>query len=552
MLTLRPYQQAAKAAVYEHLRARDDNPVVVIPTGGGKTPVIASLCADAVNLWNGRVLVLAHVKELLEQTADKLQRTCPELKFGIYSAGLNKRQTKEPVIVAGIQSVYQKACELDRFDLIVVDEAHLIPPDGEGMYRTFFADAHIVNPQVRVIGFTATPFRLKEGMICDAGGILNHVCFEVGVRELIRDGYLCPLVSKGTLHSADTSGVHIRDGEFMVVELEEVMDDDQLVQAACQEIVDQTRDRQSVLLFCSGVRHGQHVAATLRDLHQRECGFVCSQTPPAERDALLERFRSGSLKYLANVNVLTTGFDAPNVDCIVMLRPTLSPGLYYQMAGRGFRLHPGKVNCLILDFAGNVLRHGPVDAIQQIVRRKGSGGPPPVKECPECHSLIHTGYARCPDCGHQFPPPQRTKHSSTAGEQQVLSAAVTDVEYEVRDIRYAIHRRKGTEEAPPTLRVEYRLGLDHWISEFLAFEHTGYARQKAEQWWQQRSHDPVPETVEEALDLATAGALCRTDSVTVRSIAGEKYDRIVRHGLGEKPEPLFVGAEPFDPDDVPF
>src|SRR5262245_53133770 len=159
-MLLRPYQEAAKQAVYDHLRARDDHPCVVIPTAGGKTPVIASICKDAVGCWGGRVLILAHLRELLEQAADKLHRTCPEIGFGVYSAGLKRRDNGQSVIVAGIQSVYRRACELDPFDLVIVDEAHMIPQEGDGMYRQFLADARVVNPRLRVIGFTATPFRL--------------------------------------------------------------------------------------------------------------------------------------------------------------------------------------------------------------------------------------------------------------------------------------------------------------------------------------------------------------------------------------------------------
>jgi DNA repair protein RadD len=155
-MQLRPYQQEAIEAVYRHLRERDDNPVVVIPTAGGKTPILATMCKDAVTRWNGRVLILAHVKELLEQAADKLRAVCPEVRFGVYSAGLNRRDTEHAVIVAGIQSVYRRACELDAFDLIIVDEAHLIPTSGDGMYRQFLADAKGVRPTVRVIGLTAT------------------------------------------------------------------------------------------------------------------------------------------------------------------------------------------------------------------------------------------------------------------------------------------------------------------------------------------------------------------------------------------------------------
>ena len=175
MLTLRPYQHEAVAAVYQHLRERDDNPCVVIPTGGGKTPVMATICRDAVVTWGGRVLIVAHVKELLEQSADKLRVVCPEVKFGIYSAGLKRRDTQAPVIVAGIQSIYKRACELGPIDLILVDEAHMIPPEGEGMYQQFLAEAKVVNPNLRVIGLTATPYRLKSGLICTPDHFLNEV-----------------------------------------------------------------------------------------------------------------------------------------------------------------------------------------------------------------------------------------------------------------------------------------------------------------------------------------------------------------------------------------
>jgi DNA repair protein RadD len=356
MLLLRPYQEAAKAALYGHLRARDDNPCVVIPTAGGKTPVMASVCKDAVTSWGGRVLVLAHVKELLSQAADKLRSVCPEVPFGVYSAGLKRRDTDRPVIVAGIQSVYRRACELDAFDLVLIDEAHLIPPAGDGMYRQFLADALKVNPRLRVAGFTATPFRLKTGLICTPDGLLNAVCYEVGVRELVRDGYLCPPVAKAGRTPVDTNGLAVRGGEFVADEAERLMDHEALVRAACAEVVEHTRDRNACLIFAAGVKHGEHVVRVLAERHGVDCGFVTRATRPNHRDDLLERFRQGRLKYLCNVNVLTTGFDAPIVDCVALLRPTLSPGLYYQMVGRGFRLHPGKANFLVLDFGGNVLR----------------------------------------------------------------------------------------------------------------------------------------------------------------------------------------------------
>ncbi|HPF34966.1 MAG TPA: DEAD/DEAH box helicase, partial [Candidatus Krumholzibacteria bacterium] len=394
MLELRPYQQASVDAIYRHLRDRDDNPCVVIPTGGGKTPVMATVCRDAVGRWGGRVLILAHVKELLEQALEKIQIVAPEMwmKTGLYSAGLKSRDTEHPIIIAGIQSVYRRACELDAFDLVIIDEAHMIPPDGDGMYRTFLDDARKVNPNLRVIGLTATPFRMKSGMICEPGNVLNEVCYEIGVKELIVQGYLCPLVTKGAAEPLDTSGLHVRAGEFVAGEAEALMDTDELVESACREIVEQARTRRSVLVFTSGIKHAEHVAAALGRMVSEPVATVFGETASEERDQVLADFKTGRIKYLVNVNVLTTGFDAPNIDCVAMVRPTLSPGLYYQMVGRGFRLNEGKENCLVLDFGGNVLRHGPVDAIRVHAVHHRAGGEAPAKQCPECLSLIATGY----------------------------------------------------------------------------------------------------------------------------------------------------------------
>ena len=548
-ITLRPYQTEAITAVYDHLRRRDDNPCIVIPTAGGKTPVMASICRDAVTQWNGRVLLLAHVKELLEQAVEKLHATAPDLwnRIGVYSAGLGSRDTEHPIIVAGIQSVYKRAAELDAFDLICLDEAHMLPPDGEGMYRTFLADAQKVNPRVRLVGLTATPYRMTTGMICGPDNLLNHVCYEVGVRELIVQGYLCGLKTKAGRRKVDTSGLHIRGGEYIAGEVEALMDDDGLVRSACREITECTQDRHSVLIFAAGIQHALHVQRVLGEMGM-ECGFVCGETLPLERTQTLRRFREADLKYLVNVNVLTTGFDAPNIDCVALLRPTNSPGLYYQMVGRGFRLHPSKENCLVLDFGGNILRHGPVDALQ-IKDRTNGDGEAPAKECPECRAVIHAAYAICPECGYEFPPPDRQKHDRQATTAGVLSGEVTEIEYPVSDVYYSVHVKRGApDDHPRTMRVDYRVGFTDYRSEWVCLEHTGYARAKAEAWWRQRSNEPPPQTVEQAVDICEAGGVAPTLAVTIRSVTGEKYDRIVHHQLGAIPPVLDGGDERVDAD----
>ncbi len=532
-MELRPYQREAVDAVYRHLRERNDNPCVVLPTAAGKTPCLATVCRDAVNLWNGRVVILAHVKELLEQALDKLRAIAPELPVGIYSASLKRRELNYAVTIGGIQSIYQKACDLGPVDLIIVDEAHLIAPDGEGMYRQFISEAKAVNPLVRVIGLTATPFRMKTGTICAPENILNHVCFEIGVRELIVQGYLCPLRTKAGIARADMSGLHVRAGEFVAGEVEDLMDTSDLVQAACAEIVEHTVDRRSVLIFSAGVRHGQHVVEVLRQRHGVECGWVDGQTPMRERDVILDRFKCGDLKYVANVNVLTTGFDAPSIDCVALLRPTMSPGLFIQMVGRGFRLHPDKTDCLVLDFGGNILRHGPVDDLR--IKEPGKGdGEAPAKECPQCHAVVHAAYSNCPECGHEFPPPERSKHEAQATSEGILSDQVTQTAYDVTDVWYEVHHKRGDPDAPPTMRVYYECGIATTFSEWVCFEHTGYPRRKAEQWWVERSNEPIPATVEEAVDIARCGDLARTIAITVQRKHGSRYDEVVGHVLGPK------------------
>jgi len=538
MIQLRDYQKAAVQAVYRHLRSRDDNPCVVIPTGGGKTPVMVQMAMDAVGRWGGRVLVLAHVKELLEQTAGTLGLMAPELDIGIYCAGLKSRDTEHSCLVASIQSVYKRPKELGPFNLVMIDEAHMIPPDGEGMYQTFLNHARRINGNVRLIGLTATPYRMKTGMICEPDHLLNEVCYEIGVKELIVQGYLCPLRTKAGREKVDTSGLHVRGGEFIESETQALMDTDRLVRAACDEIIEHTADRHSCLIFASGVDHGKHVAEVLQREHGVRCETVFGETPSEERDAVLERFRAADLPYLVNMNVLTTGFDATNIDTIAMLRPTLSPGLYYQMVGRGFRIDPSKEDCLVLDFGGNVLRHGPVDQVR--INPQGNGdGPPPAKECPQCRAVIAMGFAICPECGYEFPPSEKRrdpKHDSAASTENILSRRTTVSEYQVQDVSYSVHQKRGaSSDHPRTMRVEYQIGWNHWQSEFICFEHKGYARVKAEDWWLQRTEWPIPDTAEEAVEIARQGGLCETYAITIKSVEGEKYDKVAGYRLGPKP-----------------
>lgn len=550
MYTLRPYQREAVEAVYRHLRERDTNPCVVIPTAGGKSLCIAQAAKDAVTRWNGRVMVLAHVRELVEQNAAKLKSVCPELPVGVYSAGLDSRDTKEPVVVAGIQSIYDKVGAFGPFDLVMVDEVHMVPPEGEGRYRTFLEAARRANPNVRLVGWTATPYRTQGGLICRPENLFNEVCYEIGVKELINRGYVSNVTARAGRVKANTDALHVRAGEFVAEDVERLMGEDRLVGSACREIVELTRDRKACLVFCTSVAHCKKVAELISRLSGEECAVVTGETSDREREETVRRLRGEAvradlfsdrppLRYCCNVSVLTTGTDIPRLDTIALLRPTNSPGLLVQMVGRGFRLSPetGKTECLVLDYGRNIERHGPIDMIRVGGRGTGSGGPL-AKECPDCRTLVGLSVTLCPNCGHLWPrkEPERAAHEASAAKAAILSGEVTVETFPVSHVSYQVWEKRGAAPgAPKTVRVTYDVDYLTHYSEWLCPEHTGYARRKFERWWRERARPEcaVPETAAEVCEREREGALREVKSVTVRFVAGQRYPEVVGCKLGE-------------------
>lgn len=538
MLTLRDYQQNAIQALYAWLSSNSGNPLLVAPTGSGKSLLIAKMVQD-VGAECGRVLVLAHVKELLKQNAEEIQGLCPGIDIGIYSAGLKRKDTKTAVIVAGIASVYKRAGELDRFDLIIVDEAHTISPDEDTMYGRFIADARVVNPNVRIVGLTATPYRMDCGLLWGEDRLFSAVAYEIKIAELVAKGYLCPVTSKASKNEIDTSNVSLRAGEFDSDEIDDMVNTDEAVRDIVAEIVDRTQTRKSVLIFANSIKHAEHIVAEFKQSHGYECGIVIGDTPSIERAAILAQFESGELKYLVNVGVLTTGYNCKRIDCVAIVRATMSLNLYVQMIGRGFRIYPDKANCLVLDFGQNIKRHGPVDDVKLPDAEDESGeGTAPVKICPECQEACHAAIRECPDCGFEFPPPVKpvTKAASKAAAMAAERAAMI-ADLPVKDTRYELHRKKGADEnAPYTLRVDYMVGMmGLWRSEWVCLEHDGYARTKAETWWRLRSDDPCPRTVERALEVIEGGGIAPTLTIKVKETEGNKFPEIVGCTVGDKP-----------------
>ena len=586
MLELRDYQSDAKAALYDYLRRKDGNPCVVIPTAGGKSICIASVAADAVNLWHGRVLILAHVKELVEQNSKELKGLCPDLPVGVYSAGLDRRDTKEPVIVAGIQSIYNKIDLFEPFDLVMVDEVHMVPPDGEGRYQTFLNAAKARNPNVRMVGWTATPFRTQGGLICRPENLFNEVCYEANVKDLIDAGWLSKITAKAGVANADLDHLHIRAGEFVAEDVEKAMGEDRLVATACREIVEKTKDRKACLVFCTSVEHCRKVAEQISRFSGEECAVVTGDTPSEKRDEIIRRLKGESiatdlfggtlpsLKYCCNVSVMTTGTNIRRLDTIALLRPTASAGLYIQMVGRGFRLSPetGKTECLVLDYGKNVERFGPIDAIRITEPPSGGNREPLAKVCPQCRSLVPLSVMLCKECGYQFPrqEAERRTHEAHADNAAILSGEVTLETHDVTDVLFQVWTKRDAQpDDPHTVRVTYRCEAEGGslydargcnFSEWVCPEHTGYARSKFEKWWAARASSdfPMPNKAEDVCEADFMGMLRTVKRITVKRVAGKHYPEIVGYELGDFPENSPVNGsggvtEEFeDIDDLPF
>jgi len=547
-VTLRPYQQQAVDGIYNWFGRETGNPLVVLPTGAGKSLVNAAFIHSVLSQWpTERIVCLTHVKELIAQNHAALLRAWPGAPAGIYSAGLKRREADAPILFAGIQSVYRKAEQVGWADLVIIDEAHLVPAKSMGMYREFLDALRSMNSNLKVIGLTATPFRTDSGSLDKGDDRLFHgVAYDCDLVGLIEDGYLSPIVSKGTKAEIDVTGVHTVAGDYKKNELEKAARAEGKVAAAVQEIVKRGADRKAWLLFCSGKKHAREVADEMRE-HGIECELIFGDTPSDERDDIIARYKAGELRAIANYGVLTTGFDAPHVDLIALLRPTQSPGLFVQMCGRGLRIAPGKENCLVLDFGGNVIRHGPLDRVKVREPKKGDGTVR-ARECPSCESLVAVQVRVCPDCGFEWAVAEAenvARHEETPDEESRLLAGMHPAggieRWKVSRVRYTHHHKKG--KPHPVLRVEYDCGFNQRVSEWICFEHEGFPRKKAVRWWRERAgaESEAPDTVDLAQVRIEAGAFIREPrgvTVDVRpeypELKAVRFERLP----GEDDEPL--------------
>ena len=539
MLVPREYQEFAVDATWRYFEKFVGNPLILMPTGTGKSVVIGAFVKRAIQTFpTTRIMAVTHVETLIEQNHKKLLDVWPTAPAGIYSAGLDRRDTLQQIIFAGIQSVYNKAHLFRAVDLLIIDEAHLVGPKDETMYQAFIKALLLVNPCLKVIGLTATGWRLGSGELVQ-GGIFTDVAVNMTTPEawnwFVDVGYLSPLYSKKTQYGIDIAGLRTaRGGDYNLDELQEAVDKPDVTRQAVEETISWGVDKNCWMVFGTGVRHCEHIAEALNDYGIRTTAIHSKSKDP---DELIRQYQAGKFRAAVSMNKLTTGVDVPQIDLIACMRHTMSSSLWVQMLGRGTRpvyapgydlsTMPGRLaaiaagdkphGCLVLDFARNTANLGPInDPVIPKKKKKGKGGGAgaPVKVCPNCLEYNGATATHCRFCGMAFP---FTVHMD--GEASDLAVMVRHDEIpdpivellEVERVTYHVHHKRGSSN-PPTLRVSYFAAssgnIPRKYEEYICFGFPAGPGRRAVQWWQERiplewpRETPAPDNADAAKGFA--------------------------------------------------
>ncbi len=509
-MKLRPYQEKCINDLFGWLqRHPTGNPIVDASVGSGKSVIIAELCRRVISMQpNARIVMCVASRELCQQNLEKLLLVWSDAPAGVCSASLGQKDLESQIIFATIGSIARHADKLGRVDILLIDECHNVNSKDTGMYRTLINDIkHFGNPHLCVIGFTGTPFR-GDGIWLWQGDdpLFAGTACKISMDELLAQGYLAPLVvDTSSKPKIDVSDVKMAGGDFVVKDLSRVVMNDELIKAVMDDFFISAFGRRNKFLFyCTDKAHAYKVLDALSDFVGLNARIITADTPKGERDDILQRYKlpksdPHAINGLVSIGTLTTGFDAPATDCIVLLRPTRSPVLYVQIAGRGMRIAEGKKDCLWLDYTDTTEVLGAVNRIKgRNKSRSGGNTDTPFKYCEECGNPNAINASECAECGWLFPPNSGRIHGITAGQVSPLAGHELPQEqwFDVFDVSYHKHQKDGK---PPTLRIDYDIGEMFPVSEWKCFEHSGFALQKACSWWASVIDGNVPFTVDDAI-----------------------------------------------------
>jgi len=550
----RYYQTNAVNELYEWIRQnKGGNPVLNLPGGAGKSVIIAMISSDAIkNFPDIRILMLVHSKELVSQNAEKLKLVYPDAPLGIYSASLKKREIGKPILYAGIQSVRNRAVEIGHIDICMIDEVHSVNDKETGGYRKLLSALSLINPDMRIIGLSASPYRMGSGLITEGDtALFSDIIDPITVEELMNDGYLCKLKSKHTKERISTEGLHRRDGDYIKKELAEKIDIEDSNRSVVREMISYSEGRESVLVYCVSIDHALHITEFLKEFGEI-ADYVTSKDTDTIRDNKIIDFKEKKIRFLCNVGILTTGFDFAGIDCIAMIRPTASPGLYSQICFRGTRpiyadgfdleTKEGRLSaiaasvkpeCLVLDFCGNVEVHGPITDVRIPGRKSDEPGIPPSKICPECDSIVAAQCRVCPDCGNVFDIQKQLKEWKLHHDD-IMGLLPKELEVGSWSWSKQVSKKSGIE----MLMVKYygTAISDNPISEYLCVMHSGYAGHRGMETLRIIAKESGVDIMKygnlEELCVAMT-ASCKPDMIEYKKDG--RYDRIVNRAWSEIP-----------------
>ncbi|MDX0897463.1 DEAD/DEAH box helicase [Sinorhizobium medicae] len=547
----RYYQNEAVQAVFDYWEEEAGHPLVDMATGTGKSGTLAMLIDRLLSGWSHlRVFVVTHVEELVEGNFKEYIGMCPFAPAGLFAASLGRRDARSQVLFGQLQTVHDKAAQIGHVDVLMIDEVHLVPSDGNTMYRKLIAALMAINPDMKIVGFTATPYRLDSGRLDEGDDrLFDRVVYTYSLAQGIEDGYLTRLTSKPSEVKYDMTGVHRLGGDFKKSDLAKATDKEELTRAAVNEIMAyaNAENRKTAIIFCNGIDHATHVRDEIR-AHGKTCEVLSGKTPKGERRKIIDDLKAGRLWGCTNDNVLSTGTNIPGVDLIADMAPTESCNRYVQRAGRGTRVvwpagfkpdeatkeerkaaieRGPKPTCRYMNFAGNIERHGPVDCVTP--KKPGSGqGEAPIKLCMQCEEICAAGARVCPNCGAEFEFEEKPKFTARPTDVAILATVAEPETRKVTNRTFKFHEGKG--DKPPSVKITYLCGLTS-INEWACPQHKGFAKTKADRLWLHfGGQRPFPSTPLEWLQRQDE--LAPVDEIMVKP--NGKYWDVVGHVVGDR------------------
>ena len=565
-MNLRDYQIEALEIIDRDLMA-EPNVLLQAVMGAGKTVIAARLVNRYWFTTDRKFLVLAHKQELVEQFEQTFREMSdiPAYGISVMCAGLNRREAWSRVTLATIQTFINQVDDYPGADLCIIDEVHNVNiDDSDAQYSTVIRALRSKINNMRILGLSATPFRLGWGFCygdkCKPGGKnlfprLNH---RITYDRLRKAGHLVELrgmVAHADQLTADLAEVKV-NGDYVLGELGDVMSREIHLQTAVDAIKEYCGPYKRVCVFCCTIDHAEKLKALISEIEP--CVTVHSGLSQIERMANMEDWKSGRVRIVTSVNILSEGYNFSKLDCLVFARPTISPRLFLQAVGRVLRTHPGKEFGYLLDLTDNTARFGTdLDAVRVVIPRAVIKDYEAKNElwklCPGCMAECHKSLRVCMECGFVFPVSEVVEAASVPEMAEVKFEKKPPIEVEVVDMEADVHQAKSGNKFLGRVKLYYHDGIyrgEKFVSVWFCFSdfYSGYAVMKGQERWAEMCDEPYPETIEEFMELREH--LIQPSRIAL-DVSG-KYPEIAMMYFDGIPEKQTELQENEDDEDLPF